>query len=147
MINKKNLPIVILVLATGSFVAFKTLAFNGNPPTKYELILQNVGKMLEDNHYSPKNINDNFSIEVFKKYLAEVDPEKDVLLQSDITGLKKYETRIDDEILGKSSVQFVPAVNLVYNKRIAETEVIYKEILATPFDFSKDERLVWTMIK
>ena len=139
MINKKNLPIVILVLATGSFVAFKTLAFNGNPPTKYELILQNVGKMLEDNHYSPKNINDNFSIEVFKKYLGEVDPEKDVLLQTDITGLKKYETRIDDEILGKSSVQFVPAVNLVYNKRIAETEVIYKEILATPFDFSKDE--------
>jgi carboxyl-terminal processing protease len=139
MINKKNLPIVILVLATGSFVAFRTLAFNGNPPTKYEVILQNVGKMLEDNHYSPKDINDNFSAEVFRKYLTEVDPEKDVLLQTDINGLKKYETKIDDEILGKTSVQFVPAVNLVYKKRIAEAEALYKEILASPFDFSKDE--------
>jgi carboxyl-terminal processing protease len=139
MINKKNLPIVVLVLATGSFVAFRTLAFNGNPPTKYELILQNVGKMLEDNHYSPKDINDNFSAEVFRKYLTEVDPEKDVLLQADISALKKYETKIDDEILGKASVQFVPAVNVVYKKRIAEAEALYKEILANPFDFSKDE--------
>lgn len=139
MINKKNLPIVILVLATGSFVAFRTLAFNGNPPTKYEVILQNVGKMLEDNHYSPKDINDNFSAEVFRKYLTEVDPEKDVLLQTDISGLKKFETKIDDEILGKTSVQFVPAVNVVYKKRIAEAEALYKEILASPFDFSKDE--------
>ena len=139
MINKKNLPILVLVLVTGSFVAFRTLAFNGNPPTKYELILQNVGKMLEDNHYSPKDINDNFSAEVFRKYLAEVDPEKDVLLQTDISSLKKYETKIDDEILGKTSVQFVPAVNIVYKKRIAEAEAIYKEILASPFDFTKDE--------
>ena len=139
MINKKNLPIVILVLATGSFVAFRTLAFNGNPPTKYELILQNVGKMLEDNHYSPKDINDNFSADVFRKYLTEVDPEKDVLLQADINALKKYENKIDDEILGKTSVQFVPAVNVVYKKRIAEAEALYKEILASPFDFTKDE--------
>jgi len=139
MINRKNLPIVLLVLATGSIVAFRTLAFSGNPPTKYETILKNVGDMLVDNHYSPKDINDNFSKEVFKKYLAEVDQEKNVLLQSDISSLKKYETKIDDEILGKTTVQFVPAVTELYKKRLQETEAIYKEILSHPFDFTKDE--------
>jgi len=139
MIKRKNLPIVVLVLATGIIVAFRTLAFNGPVPTKYELILRNVGEMLEGNHYSPKDINDNFSKEIFKKYLAEVDEEKDILLQSDINSLRKYETRIDDEILGKSSVQFVPAVNEIYKKRLAETEAIYKDILSHPFDFNKEE--------
>jgi carboxyl-terminal processing protease len=139
MINKRNLPIVLLIAAGGIFVAFRTLGFNENPPTKYEKILHNVGEMLEEIHYSPKDINDNFSREVFKKYLAEVDAEKDVLMQSDIEALRKYETKIDDEILGKTTVQFVPAVNEIFKKRMEETELIYKDILATPFDYSKDE--------
>ncbi len=50
----------------------------------------------------------------------------------------KYGKEIDDEILGKPIV-FVPAVNVIYKKRLAETEEIYKSILAKPFDFNQDE--------
>lgn len=140
MINKKNWPIGLLVLATVVIVAFRALAFNHeNPPSKYEKILHNVGEMLEEIHYSPKEINDDFSKEVFKKYLSEVDAEKNVFLQSDISSLTKYETRLDDEILGKTAIQFVPAVNELYKKRLQETESLYKEILSHPFDFNKDE--------
>ncbi|MBS1934315.1 MAG: PDZ domain-containing protein, partial [Bacteroidetes bacterium] len=142
MMSKRNLPILVLVLGCGIFVAFRSLGFGGIQPTKYERILQNVGEMLEEIHYSPKDINDNFSKDIFKKYLAEVDVEKDVLLQSDVDALKaKYETTIDDEILGKSKVQFVPAVVDLLKKRIPETEAIYKEILSQPFDFTKDETI------
>src|SRR6516225_2482829 len=99
MINKRNLPVLVLVLAAGIVLAFRTLAFTGNPPTKYEKILRNVGEMLEEIHYSPKAIDDAFSKEVFKKYLAEVDQEKKIFLQSDIESLKtRFETKIDDEI-------------------------------------------------
>ena len=140
MMSKKNLPIIILILGCGVFVAFRTLGFVENPPTKYEKILHNVGDMLKRGHYSPKNIDDAFSIEVFKKYMAEVDVEKDMLLQSDIDQLRsKYETKIDDEILGTSTVQFVPAVVELLKKRMPETEQIYKDILSRPFDFTKDE--------
>ncbi|HEY1199386.1 MAG TPA: carboxy terminal-processing peptidase, partial [Niastella sp.] len=41
-------------------------------------------------------------------------------------------------ILG-GAVAFVPAVAEIYKKRLPETEAIYKEILAKPFDFTKDE--------
>lgn len=143
MVKKKNLPIVLIVLAAGLFVAFRSLGIGGgsNPPaTKYEKILRNVGEMLSEIHYSPKKIDDNFSREIFKKFLTNryVDENKNILLQSDIQQLKKYETRIDNEILGEP-VQFVPAVSEIVKKRILETEQVYKDILSRPFEFNKDE--------
>lgn len=129
---------MLLVLGCGIFIAFRTLGTNENPPTKYEKILRNVGEMLTQIHYSPKDINDKFSKEVYNKYLEAVDPYKNIMLQSDVDFLKKFETKIDDEILG-APVQFVPAVSEIIKKRLAETEKLYKEILLQPFDFSKDE--------
>jgi len=139
MMKKKNLPIVLLVLVTGIVVAFRTLAFNEPTPSKYERILHNVEDMINQYHYSPKNIDDNFSREVFKKYLSEVDQEKKNFLQSDIEELKKYETKLDDEVLGKAPLEFVAKVTAIYKKRLDETQAICKEILSQPFDFTKDE--------
>ena len=70
MINKRNLPLVLLILAGGVFVAGRTLGRGGNPPTKYERILHNVGEYLEQIHYSPKAIDDKFSAEVFDIFAA-----------------------------------------------------------------------------
>ena len=140
MINKRNLPLVLLILAGGVFVAGRTLGRGGNPPTKYERILHNVGEYLEQIHYSPKPIDDKFSAEVFDKYIKEVDAEKDVFLQADIDDLKsRFGTKIDDEILGTSTIQFVPAVSEVYKKRLTESQAIYRDILSKPFDFTVNE--------
>jgi carboxyl-terminal processing protease len=140
MINKRNLPLVLLILAAGVFVAGRTLGRGGNPPTKYERILHNVGEYLTQIHYSPKPIDDKFSTEVFDKYIKEVDAEKDLFLQADIDDLKsRFGTKIDDEILGTSTIQFVPAVGELYKKRLAETQVIYRDVLSKPFDFTVNE--------
>lgn len=140
MFNKKSLPVLLLFLSAGLVVGFKSLGWKGvTPPTKYEKILHNIGEMLSQIHYSPKKIDDNFSREIFKKYLGEkVDPQKNIFLQSDINELKKYDTKLDDEIQG-GAVEFVPAVSVLYKKRFLETEQLYKEFLSKPFDFSKDE--------
>ncbi len=139
MMNKRNLPIVALVLAAGIFFAVRTLGFGSEPtPTKYEKILRNVGVMLGEIHYSPKKVDDKFSKEIFKKFLGDIDAEKGFFLQSDVDALKKYETKLDDEING-AQVQFFPAAMEIYKRRLAEAELVYKEILAKPFDFNKDE--------
>jgi carboxyl-terminal processing protease len=140
MFSKKSLPVIALLLCAGLVVGFKSLGWGGGtPPTKYEKILHNVGEMLAQIHYSPKRIDDNFSKEIFKKYLADkVDQQKNVFLQSDISQLRKFETKLDDEILG-GPVEFVPAVSAIYRKRILESEQFYKDALAKPFDFTKDE--------
>ena len=142
MLNKRNLPVVLLVSVLGIAIALKTFAFGTNPPTKYERILKNVSELLEEIHYSPKDINDKFSLEVFKKYLKDVDAEKKLFLKSDIQELSKYQNQLDDEILGKAPVQFVPAVVAIYKKRLQETQNISHEILAQPFDFNKQESVV-----
>ncbi len=140
MFSRKSLPLLVLLLCGGLVVAFRSMGIgSGTPPTKQETILHNIGEMLSQIHYSPKKIDDNFSKEVFKKYLSEkVDEQKNIFLQSDIDQLKKFETTLDDEILG-GKVQFVPAVSALYKTRVLEAEKIYRELLLKPFDFSKDE--------
>lgn len=140
MFNRKSLPVILLLVGAGLIVAFRSLGWGGgNPPSKQEKILHNIGEMLAQIHYSPKKIDDNFSKEVFKKYLNEkADPMKIIFLSSDVNELKKYETKLDDEIQG-GAVKFVPAVSEVWKKRADETINIYREVLAKPFEFTKDE--------
>lgn len=140
MFSKRTLPVLVLFLGAGLIVAFKTFGWGGAPTGKYEKILHNVGDMLQQVHYSPKKIDDEYSKYIFKKFLADkyVDEKKSILLQSDIQTLKKFETRLDDEILG-GNVLFVPAVDEVMRKRLPEIVAIYRDILSKPFDFTKSE--------
>ena len=138
MLKRKVLPIVLIILFAGSFWAFKSMGEDGTPLTQQQKILTSLAAIIEKDHYSPKQINDNFSKEIFKKYLKEIDVDKYIFLQSDINALKQYETHIDDELHG-ASLQFMPAVNELFNKRLQESSGIYKEVLSKPFDFTADE--------
>ena len=139
----KRLHLLLLMLGAGIFLTFRTLGTTGRavPPTKYERILQSVGEMLMQGHYSPKQINDDFSKIVFKKYLEDLDPDKNIFTQQDIDALRRHETRVDDEIKG-APVEFFQDAAKLFNKRIEEAAKIYKDILAKPFDFTTDEKIV-----
>jgi carboxyl-terminal processing protease len=138
----KRLPIVIMMVVAGSFLAFQTMGTGTkNPPSKYEQILKLVGEMLSQAHYSPQNINDAFSKKIFKKFTSELDPEKNMYLQTDMDALKKYETKIDDEIKG-APVEFFLEAGKTFNARMEEALVMYNEILSKPFDFTVDENVI-----
>lgn len=141
----KRLPIVVLLALTGSFLAFRSIGnttHNSNPPGKYEQILRLVGEMMSQAHYSPQDINDAFSKKVFKKFMGDLDPEKNMYLQADIDQLqKKYENRIDDEIKGAEAAFFL-AAGKNFNQRMEEVALVYNEFLLKPFDFTVDEEVV-----
>ncbi|HXD76889.1 MAG TPA: carboxy terminal-processing peptidase [Puia sp.] len=151
MLKKRSWPLVLLVLVIGFAAPARSSALPVRPlpqrhlprphplASKYEKILHDVGEMLAEIHYSPRPIDDSFSSEVFTKYLNGIDPEKKILMASDINSLRRFQYTIDDEILGKAPVQFATAVNEVYRRRLGESEALMKDILAHPFDFSKDE--------
>jgi carboxyl-terminal processing protease len=140
MFSKKSLPVLLAIVIGGILIAFNTQG-NSNPPTKYEKIFQQVAEMLEEAHYSPHKIDDNFSKQIFTKFIGNLDPDKNIFLQSDIKDLKKYETRIDDELHG-ASMQFFTATNSIYQKRLIEVSGLYKTILATPFNYTIDESVI-----
>ncbi len=136
----KRLPILIVMVAAGLFLAFQTLGkSNNNPPSKYDEILKLIGQRLTEDHYDPQKIDDAFSQKVFKKYINGLDPDKSFFLQSDINLLKeKYENHIDDEIKG-APVEFFLAAGKIFNTRMEENEKFVSEILSKPFDFNIEE--------
>jgi carboxyl-terminal processing protease len=144
IMSKKFLPVLIVLICGGLFVTYGVMGRgdkkDDNPKTKYEKILQNVGIVLEQGHYSPKKIDDKFSKEVLGKYEDALDPDKYIFYQKDIDDFKKYENKIDDEIHGAPLESFY-TISKVYLARIDEVSKMYKEILSKPFDFSKDESL------
>jgi carboxyl-terminal processing protease len=141
MLKRKVLPIVLVIFFAGSFWAFKSMGEDGKSLSQQQKILTSLAAIIEKDHYSPKQINDAFSKEIFNKFLKDVDGEKNIFLQSDIKNLRKYETHIDDELHG-AKMQLLPAVNEVVRKRIQETHLLYKDILAKPFDFTVNETFI-----
>ncbi|MEP6845535.1 MAG: carboxy terminal-processing peptidase [Panacibacter sp.] len=145
MMNRKVWPLLLIViLCSGVFWAFTgrdadNTNSNDDKYVKQQKLLTAIGNILEERHYSPKAIDDAFSASVFKKYLESLDPDKNLFLQADVKELSRYQTSIDDEILGKTNLQFYPAVGDIYLKRINEVMDIYKNILSKPFDFSVNE--------
>ena len=129
-----------LAIVSVLFLGFTRCSIKGTDPSEKQRLLTTIGTVLEEQHYSPKKIDDNFSKLVFKKYLEELDIDKNLFLQSDINEFKQYENYIDDELHG-AEIKFVPTVNASYNKRVPEVVTIYRNILSHPFSFDVDESI------
>ncbi|MEO6134570.1 MAG: carboxy terminal-processing peptidase [Ginsengibacter sp.] len=142
--SKKFIPVLIILVLGGLFMTYGVMG-NGDkrdndPNAKYQMILRNVGIVLEQGHYNPQKIDDKFSQEVMKRYLTNLDPDKYIFLEKDIASFKKIENRIDDEIHGAPIESFY-TVSSTYKQRIDEIDSIYKLVLSKDFDFSMNEML------
>lgn len=140
MKSRKGLVLLTVVLFGALFFAFRytSSGYTDVVVSQRQRLLSAVGSLLESQHYSPKNINNDFSKKLFQKYLDDLDGDKSFFLQSDINALKKHELTLDDEIKG-AEIKFAPEAGLIYEKRLNAVGVLYKEILSKPFDFSVDE--------
>ena len=124
------------------FFAFNTFKSENqeSPELRQRKLLSTIGQLLESEHYSPRNIDDAFSKEVFNAYFKALDPEKNTFLQSDLDSLSNYSATIDDEIHG-ATIAFQPAVSRIYALRIIETKAIFNQIMDQPFNFNLDDSI------
>lgn len=137
---KVLVPVLLISISAGIF-AFARIGGKEDPPGRYEAIITLIGQILKEGHYQPKNIDDAFSKQVFAKYLRNLDGEKKFFLKSDIDALKSLETHVDDELNG-APLEVFAKTNELIKKRVVEVAAIYPAILAKPFDFSKEEKIV-----
>ena len=141
MLNKKAWPFVVAFIGILVFVFATTRGSEKSEPAgKYEKILTTVADILEQAHFDPKKLDDNFSKQVFKKFISDIDPDKNIFLKSDYEKLKKYENSVDNE-MRTGKIEFVPAVEELFKTRIAEVSGLYKSILSQPFDFTQKETI------
>lgn len=139
MMSKKALPVFALVLMGGILGALSCRGSNENDTlTRQQQLLVGLGMIIEQRHYSPKTIDDNFSKEIFDKFLSSLDAEKNIFLKSDIEKLSVYKTSIDDEIHGRAAMEFYPTAIGIFQQRIAQLKPLYNQILSKPFDFTKE---------
>lgn len=97
-------------------------------------------QQLTANHYSHKTIDDDFSRAAFNLYLKQLDGQKRFLLQKDVSQLKTYEVRIDDEI-NHGRIE-LPAVGAkLLNARVIQARGMVRELLAKDFDFNRKEEI------
>ena len=134
---KKNFftPLIAFIMCLAS-CSFVTKDFDTSD--KDDLVIQLITYVLDQAHYLDKEINDQFSEDVFHTFLDNLDPFKRYFYKSDIDEFSKYKYSIDDAFKNPD-LEFFELVYNRYLKRMAESENIFNQILSKAFDFSKDE--------
>lgn len=136
---KKNFILALLVILVAvASCSFTNKSFENDDKDK--LLLELIAYVLERGHYEPKDLNDEFSSNVFDDFIDIVDPTKRYFLESDVREFEKYRFMIDDEIKNTDITFF----NIVYQRlmvRMEEAKEIYKEVLSEPFDYTVDESI------
>lgn len=129
----------------GSFLAFGIVSimylftFNkhkiktGGDDNKESVILHTVMEILKQTHFRPQQIDDNFSLAVYKSYLKELDGSKRFLTQSDIAKLKVYEKSIDDQTLA-SNLDFFKLSIKLFSEQLPKVEDYYKDAISRKYD-------------
>ncbi|MGB1242670.1 MAG: S41 family peptidase, partial [Chitinophagales bacterium] len=105
---------------------------------KDKILLQVILQGLNQVHYEPHELDDDFSEKVYGLYLKRLDYNKRFFTKKDIAEFEQYKDDLDNEA-AEASYNFFELSTKTLDTRVAQIEGYYKEILAKPFDFSKDE--------
>ncbi len=103
-----------------------------------QVMMNMVTSSLNSVHFAPKNFSDDFSGKLFDMYLERLDYNKKFLLQEDVEQLKKFKSDLDNEI-NDGTFKFFNLSHELITKRVAESEVYYKDALSKPFDFTTSD--------
>ena len=140
MKNKILIPLLVL----GGLAAFFSFKYSGkserSSEAKRKIVIETVMKTIQSGHFSPRNIDDSFSVHVYNKFMNDLDYGKLFFTQQDINKLKPYKYTIDDEIRNNST-EFFDTVDAIFLRRFTAAEKYYKEILSKPFTFTSNETL------
>ncbi|WP_281756037.1 carboxy terminal-processing peptidase [Neptunitalea chrysea] len=136
---KKNLYYLLLaVLISAASCSFTATKFDTDSTDKDQVLLDLITYILTRTHYDPKDINDQFSEDVYDTHIMNLDPQKRYFLQSDIEEFSQYRDLIDDQLKNRN-IDFFNLTNERLLQRMEEAKSFYKEVLAKPFDFTVNE--------
>src|SRR5438874_12534476 len=121
-------------------ISLTSLASTGALPAKTDLdnVCVSVGRLLEEGHYTHKQLNDDLSGKILRSYLELLDFSHLFFTQEDVNAItEKYGASLDDDILLGN---LKPAYEIydLYQKRVDERVAKVKEFLKQPVDFKTD---------
>jgi carboxyl-terminal processing protease len=109
---------------------------------KEAVLMQSILNWMDRFHFSPKQVDDQFSQQAYDLYLDRLDPGRRWLTQEDLDRLQSHKLKLDDEALAGQYPFFDLSIEML-KAGIQKSGAYYKEMLAQPFDFSKDETILF----
>jgi carboxyl-terminal processing protease len=124
------LPVIILLL-----VAFQNpIDFEHKESVLMQAIMTHLNRM----HFSPVTLDDSYSEDVFDEYLERLDPNKQLLLSSEIAQLNQYRDQIDDEVQ-KTTFEFFDASVELIDAADQRASKIFNDLINSSFEFDQNE--------
>ena len=117
-----------------------SLAFCFKEEQNETKLSQALVEILENYHYEPKAINDEFSAQLFDLYIDRLDNDKRFFLQADIDSLAVYRLLLDDQAKS-GSYDFFEKVNLMHKRRVNKVDNWSKRYLNQVFHFESNDYL------
>lgn len=133
-----NLKNIFFIVAPILFVGFGFYLKNSD--VGEDILLRAINGSLQGAHYDPVAIDDEYSKKAFNLYLDNIDANKRLLMQSDVDALRVYEDQIDDQTKSGSYELFEKSIEIL-DRQMEITEGYFIDILATPFDFTTNEKV------
>jgi carboxyl-terminal processing protease len=93
-----------------------------------------VTRMVDKFHFQPRVLNDQFSADIFSKFLNALDGERIFFTAPDIALLSGYKYQLDDQIKYKR-IDFLQAAASIYQKRLLQVQSIIDKVCKSPFNF------------
>ncbi len=134
----KYLPIILIGALLAAFYPYPHQQ-NVNQHKK-EVLAHTILGSLSNYHYAPKNVDDDFSEDVFNTYLERLDYNKRFLLKKDVKELEKYKDDLDDQLI-RGDYTFFNLANKIIEQRVTEAQGYYRAILAQPFELEKSGKI------
>ena len=127
------------------FIPLTSLMFCFNSPKnddeKMQTIMVSIKNTLSYLHYSPRQINDDYSRDVYTRYFEMVDPGKRYFLQSDINEFAAHQTKLDD-YLNQGNLVFYKSTTDRLFTRLDEIDKLTQDILSKPINLNEDETMI-----
>ncbi|MCG8421473.1 MAG: carboxy terminal-processing peptidase [Proteobacteria bacterium] len=103
-------------------------------------LAQGMARVLETEHLRRQRLDDSVSELAFRNYLDQLDPGKLFLLEKHVSQLKTYMLKMDDQ-MRSGRLALAHLGGSLLGERLAVTEKMVEQLLARPFDFTRDESL------
>ena len=132
----KNKGVLLFVFVLATVVIGAYIPFNQYNAEKESILIQTMIEGLNQLHFQPVSLDDEFSEKAFDMYLDRLDPARRWLTQPDITALKQYKSQIDDQI-NRGSFEILDLAIERLEAGLSKTKGYFEEILAQPFDLNK----------
>ena len=137
---KFSIVFLALALLVNSFAINASNKNNVADPEKDKVLIYVLKNILTRVHFVVKDMNDDFSEQVFNSFIDGLDPSKRYFTQEDLKEFSQYKYEIDNQLL-QDDLTFY---KLVYNRfltKIKNAKSYYEALLEEPFNFNNNETI------